>query len=282
MDQSPAPRSHPQTTSSDVVARILAIALEHPDWGCVRVAERLKAEGPGVSSPTVQNILIKHGLGGKPERVARLEEAFLAGEQPTLTPEQEVLITRQNPAFRERIDAPTRPGELLVQESFIVGYFDRLGKLYMHAIVDAWSGYAFAELYPGKRAEMAVAVLNARALPFYARRYVPVGAVLTDHSHEYGTYPYQAYLGMHDVVHRTTDVRGPSKHGMYERFHDVVMREAVPALDKGPSVMTIDGPRAAFAAWLATYNAERTQPGFPTRGQAPGAYFEGWMKLPRG
>lgn len=278
----PTPRkAHPQTTPQVLVDRILAIALDHPEWGCVKVAERLKAEGPAVSSPTVQNILIKHGLGGKPERVARLEAVHLADGRP-LTPEQETLVARANPAFRERAAWPAGPGELLVQESFIVGYFDRLGKLYLHAVVDAWNGMAFAELHPGKRAEMAVALLNRQVLPFYARRYLKVGAILTDHSHEYGKYPYQGFLDLHDVGHRTTDVRGPAKHGAYERFHDEVMAELFAAVDRGPTVMTIDGPRAQLAAWLAGYNARRPSPGFPNRGRAPLEAFEAYMALPKG
>ena len=268
-----AARAHPQTTPPEIVARILAIALECPDWGCVRVAERLKAEGPGVSSPTVQAILLRHGLGGKADRVRRLEELHLADGR-ALTPGQASLIARQNPAFREREAAPTRPGELLVQESFIVGYFDRLGKLYLHAVVDAFNGYAFAELYPGKRAEMAITVLHRQALPFYAARGLPVGAVLTDFSHAYGRYPYQLFLTLRDIAHRTTEVRGPSKHGVYQRFHDEVLAGCFRELDRGAGVMSLDGPREALAAWLRFYNVERPSPGFPNRGAPPLAALE--------
>lgn len=275
-----ARKAHPQSTPAAMIDRILAIALAHPEWGCVRVAEQLKAEGPGVSSPTVQNILIKHGLGGKPERVRRLESVHLA-EDLALTPAQEALIAHANPAFRERHAWPSRPGELLIQESFIVGYFDRLGKLYLHAAVDAWNGMAFAELFPGKRAEMAVALLHRQVLPFYARRYVKLGAVLTDHSHEYGKYPFQVFLDMHDVGHRTTEVRGPAKHGAYERFHDEAMEELFKPIDRGATVMDIEQPRAALAAWLARYNAQRPSPGFPNRGRAPLEAFEAYKAIPK-
>lgn len=277
----PGAKAHPQTTPPEIVARILDLALAHPDWGCVRVADKLKEAGPGVSSPTVQNILIKHGLGGKPERVRRLEDVYLADAVP-LSAEQETLIARQNPAFRDRLGAPQRPGELLVQESFIVGYFDRLGKLYLHAVVDAWSGMAFAELFPAKRAEMAVSVLNKHVLPFYQKRYLGLGAVLTDHSHEYGKYPYQIFLDMNDVGHRATEVRGPSKHGMYERFHDEIMAECFKNIDRGAGVLDIAEPRAILEAWLRHYNQERPSPGFPNRGAAPKAAFETWMAIPKG
>ncbi|MDB5100233.1 MAG: Integrase, catalytic region [Cyanobacteria bacterium RYN_339] len=272
---------HPQATPPATIARILSLALEHPEWGCVRVAEQLKAEGPGVSSPTVQTILIKHGLGGKPERVRRLEEAHLADGRP-LTAEQEALITRANPAFRERAAWPARPGELLVQESFIVGYFDRLGSLYLHAVVDAWNGMAFAELYPAKRGELAVALLNKQVVGFYEERHLRPGAVLTDLSHEYGKYPYQMFLELSQIGHRTTATRGPGKHGAYERFHDEVMEECFKPMERGASVLDIAAPRAALAAWLARYNAERPSPGFPNRGQAPGRAFESYMALPKG
>ena len=69
----------------------------------------LKLEGISVSSPTVQNILIKHGMGSKYERWLKLEE--LAAEQAIeLTPEQVALIEKANPCFRERHVESSRPG----------------------------------------------------------------------------------------------------------------------------------------------------------------------------
>ena len=61
-DLPPVHRSHPQTTAPEVVERILGLSLEHPAWGCCRLSALLRLEGTPVSSPTIQNILAKHGM----------------------------------------------------------------------------------------------------------------------------------------------------------------------------------------------------------------------------
>src|SRR5215469_11034115 len=43
-DLPPIHKTHPQTTAPEVVATILALSLEHPAWGCVRLSERLKLD----------------------------------------------------------------------------------------------------------------------------------------------------------------------------------------------------------------------------------------------
>jgi transposase-like protein len=100
-DLPPVHKSHPQTTPEESVQAILELAMKQPAWGCVRLSDYLKLEGISVSSPTVQNILIKNQMGSRYERLLKLEEA--ATEQKIeLTPEQILLIEKANPAFRER------------------------------------------------------------------------------------------------------------------------------------------------------------------------------------
>ena len=65
--------------------KILGLCLEYPEWGCDRLAWYLTLKGEAVSSPTVQKILIRHGLGKVAQRRAlasRLEEE---GIKPSFT-----------------------------------------------------------------------------------------------------------------------------------------------------------------------------------------------------
>lgn len=67
-DLSPIHRSHPQTTPAETVERILALALEHPAYGCNRIEAVLMREGKRVSAITVQKILNDHELGTREQR----------------------------------------------------------------------------------------------------------------------------------------------------------------------------------------------------------------------
>ena len=70
----PVHKSHPFTTAPWVEERILAVSLEHPEWGCGRLSDHLKREDMSVSSPTIQKILIKHSRGSRHERTHKSEQ----------------------------------------------------------------------------------------------------------------------------------------------------------------------------------------------------------------
>ena len=55
----------------ETAAAVLRLCLRHPEWGCDRLAHYLTLEGSPISSPTVQKILIRAGLG----KVRQREEA---------------------------------------------------------------------------------------------------------------------------------------------------------------------------------------------------------------
>jgi len=79
---------HPQTTPPEVVKEVLKYySAKHPSRGFTYISDQLKLHGITVSSPTVQNILIKNGLASRYDRWMKLEEKS-ATEGIKLTAEQ--------------------------------------------------------------------------------------------------------------------------------------------------------------------------------------------------
>ncbi len=270
-DLPPVHKTHPQTTPQHVVDRILALSLEHPAWGCCRLSAMLKLEGTSVSSPTIQSILAKHGMGTKYDRLLRLEEKA-AAEPIELSAEQVALIERANPAFAERHVESGRPGELLAQDLFYVGHLKGVGKVYLDAVVDTYGSYAFGFLHAGKLPEAAVAVLHNDVLPFYADRGLAVGAILTDNGREYcGTeaHPYELYLALNEIEHRRTKVKHPWTNGFAERFHRTVLDEFFRVSFRTTFYEAVEALQADFDAWLAHDNAERPHLGYRNHGRRP-------------
>ena len=155
-DLPPIHKGHPRTTLPEVVERILALSLAHPAWGCVRLSEHLKLDGTSVSSPTIQSILIKRGMASKFDRLLKLQKQ-VATEPFELSAEQISQIEKANPCFRERHIESSWPGELLAQDTFLVGTFKGVGKVYLHSIVDTYGSYAFGFLHTSKVPQAAVA-----------------------------------------------------------------------------------------------------------------------------
>ena len=104
-----------------------------------------------------------------------------------------------------------------------------MGKVYLHAVVDTYSSYAFGFLHISpKQPEAAVAVLHNEALPFYSERSVRVENVLTDNGREFcggEGHPYRIYLALNEIGHRTTKVRRPQTNGFVERFNRTALDE---------------------------------------------------------
>jgi len=90
-DLPPIHRWQPQTTPPEVVERILALAIEHPAYGCNRVEALLMLEGKRVSAITVQKILSEHALATRHNQrimgaVAREDEAMAKARDEAVDP----------------------------------------------------------------------------------------------------------------------------------------------------------------------------------------------------
>jgi len=270
-DLPPVHKYHPQTTPPEIEEKILAESARYPRWGCVKLSDWLKPRGVSVSSPTIQNILIKHKLGSRYERLLKLEERHLS-EGISLTPEQVEQIEKANPCFRERHVESSSPGELLCQDTFYVGRLKGVGRVYSQAVVDTYGSYAFGFLHTGKLPECAVAVLHNEVLPFYQQRQPPVKAVLTDNGREYcGTpvHPFELYLALNDIEHRRTKVRSPKTNGFVERFNGTILDEFFRKAFREQFFESVEALQKALDVWLHHYNTERPHRGYRNMGGRP-------------
>jgi transposase InsO family protein len=259
------------TTPLEVVARIEALALEHPAYGCNRIEALLALEGQRVSAITVQKILNDKSLGSRHERWLALERQN-ADHVIELSPEQVAFLEKLNPCFKERHVESQQPGQLLSADTFMVGVLKSIGRVYLHAVVDTHGSYAFGFLHVSKQPEAAVAVLHNDVLPFYAKLGLPLSAVLTDNGREFcGTerHPYELYLALNDIEHRKTKVRTPRTNGFVERFNGTVLEEFFRPAMHAKLFESVEALQADLDAWLHHYNHERPHLGYRNQGKRP-------------
>jgi len=272
VDLPPVHKSHPQTTPPEVVEQLLALSGDNPMWGCNRLSTELSLRGVSLSGVTIQKILEKHGLGSKYERLLKLETRALE-EGLELTAEQVAAIEKANPCFKERHVESSRPGELLNQDTFYVGHFKGVGKVYMQAVVDTYGSYAFGYLHTGKHAEHAAAVMHNDVLPQYAQWGIAVDTVLTDNGREFCgrevEHPYELYLELCGIEHRRTKVRSPRTNGFVERFNRTVLDEFFRPALRRKFYGTVEECQQDLDAWLKHYNEERPHQGYRNMGKRP-------------
>jgi len=270
-DLPPIHKTHPFTTPPETVEKVVNLSIQHPTWGCNRLSDHLKLEGVNISSPTVQDILIKNQMGSRYERLLKLEERALE-QKIELTSQQVAQIEKANPVFKERHVESSRPGELLSQDTFYVGTLKGVGRVYLHTVVDTFGSYAFGFLHTSKQPEAAVAVLHNDVLPFYAELGISVEKVLTDNGREFcGTdsHPYELYLQLNEIKHKRTKVAHPQTNGFVERFHRTVLDEFFRLVFRTTFYESVEALQADLDAWLIEYNTQRPHQGYRNRGKRP-------------
>lgn len=278
------PNSFPNETPPDVKEKVIALSIEHPAWGHLRISDNLRLEGVSISPNTVRNIWIKEDLETCYKRLFHLEEE-INGQDNDLTEEQIGLLEKANPCFRERRVESPYPGYLLSQETFHAGRIKGTGRIWLQAVVDTYGSFAFGKLYTSKLPETAVDVLYDRVLPFYASQGLKVENILTDDGREYCgqpmIHPYQIFLEQNHIKHRWTKVARPRIHGFVERFNQIVLDEFFRETFREKFYPSVEELQEDLDLWLHHYNYERPHRGYRNMGKRPIETLESEEKYQR-
>jgi transposase InsO family protein len=283
IDRLPGTRGpHPNRVAAEIETAILDHALEHPCHGATRVEQELRLKGVQVSSGGVRGVWQRHNLLTKHERLLRLERAT-AERKIELKDEQVRLLERFSPEFRERhIEAPFT-GSLLAVDTFFVGALKGVGKVYLQTAIDCHSRYAWARLYPSKLPLTAVHTLNHDVIPTFEEHGAKIEVVLSDNGREFcgrpDQHPYELFLQLEDIEHRTTRVKRPQSNGIVERLHRTLLDEHFRVEGRRTWFETIDEMQASLDDYLVTYNTKRPHQGRGMNGRTPVTVFK--SGLPR-
>ena len=104
--------------------------------------------------------------------------------------------------------------------------------------------------------------MNNEVLPTFDAHQARVSTVLSDNGREFcgrpDRHPYELFLQLEDIEHRTTQVRRPQSNGFVERPAQDPPRRALPR--PGPNQVLREHPRDADRH-LVTYNTKRPRQG---------------------
>jgi transposase len=186
-----------------VEAAVVHYATEQPAHGQVRVSNELRKKGIFVSPSGVCSIWLRHDLANFKQRLKALE-AKVAADGIILTESQVQALERKKLDDEACGEIDTaHPGYLGSQDTFYVGTFKGVGRVYQQTYVDTYAKVAHCKLYTTKTPITAADLLNDRVLPFYAEQELPVLRILTDRGTEYcgklDRHDYQLYLAVNEI-----------------------------------------------------------------------------------
>jgi len=252
---------------------IMALAIDKPAFGQVRISNELKKQGLFVSPGGVRGVWLRHDLETFRKRLKALE-AKSAQEGLILTEDQVRALERAREEKQAHGEIETmHPGYLGAQDTYYVGTIKGVGRIYQQTFIDTYSKVAFAKLYDRKNALVAADLLNDKVLPFLEGNNVPLLRVLTDRGTEYcgarEHHEYQLYLGLEDIDHSRTKTRHPQTNGICERFHKTLQDEFYSTTFRKTLYASLEQLQADLDGWLDDYNRERPHSGKYCFGKTP-------------
>ena len=252
---------------------VIAYAIEFPAHGQHRASNELRKRGIFVSGSGVRSVWVRNGLGNFKLRLKKLESQ-VASNEIILTESQVAALERKKHDDEACGEIDTaHPGYLGSQDTFYVGTFKGVGRVYQQTFVDTYSKVAFAKLYTTKTPITAADMLNDKVLPFFETQDLPMLRILTDRGTEYcgkaEQHDYQLYLALNDIEHTKTKVQSPQTNGICERFHKTILQEFYQTTLRKKIYMDIESLQKDLDEWIYYYNNERTHQGKMCCGRTP-------------
>lgn len=285
LDRLPGPRGpHPNRVSEEIEQAILDHSLEHPTHGPLRLAQELTLKGTPVSSGGVRGVWSRHNLLTRNERLLRLEK-HVSKSKVELSQEQIRLLERFSPEFRERHIETRHTGDLVAVDTFFVGHLKGVGKIYLQTVIDCYSRYAWGRLYHNKLPITAVHVMNNDVLPTFEEHDAKIRTVLSDNGREFcgrpDKHPYELFLQLEEIEHRTTKVRRPQSNGFVERLHRTLLDEHFRIMGRKKFYESLDEMQKDLEAYLVAYNTQRPHQGRNMNGRTPQKVFAQGLPKPK-
>ena len=260
-------------TPPEVEALILALSLEQPAFGQIRIANEVRQRGHSISPAGVRSVWQRHELETMKKRLKALE-AKIAQEGLVLTESQLAALEKAKGEKEAHGEFESEcPGYCGAQDTFYVGTMKGVGRIYQQTFIDTYAKIAFAKLYDRKTPLTAADLLNDRVVPFYDQHEVRLCRVLTDRGTEYCGNPehheYELYLAVEDVDHSRTKTKSPQTNGIVERFHKTVLNEFYRVAFRKRIYGSIAELQEDLDEWIRSYNENRPHQGRWCFGKTP-------------
>jgi transposase InsO family protein len=119
--------------------------------------------------------------------------------------------------------------------------------------------------------------MNGDVIPTFEAHKARIDVVLSDNGREFCSrpdqHPYELFLRLEDIEHRTTKVKRPQSNGIVERLHRTLLDEHFRVEGRRTWFETIDEMQTVLDAYMVGYNIARPHQGRGMKGRTPTQAF---------
>ena len=116
-------------------------------------------------------------------------------------------------------------------------------------------------------------MLNETVLPFFEEHEARVHTILSDNGREFcgrpDHHPYELFLQLEGIEHRTTQVRRSQSNGFIERLHRTLLDEHFRIKGRTTWYETVEQMQTDLESYFDHYNTKRAHQGRMMAGQTP-------------
>ena len=174
------------------------------------------------------------------------------------------------------------PGYLGCQDTYYVGNFKGIGKVYSQVFIDSYSRVADAKLYTDKTILLLLICLMIACYHGMSQG-IPILRILTDRGSEYKGniehHAFELFLSIEGIEHTTTKAYSPQTNGMCERFNKTMKQEFFDTAMRKKIYTDLDDLQLDLEIWLEHFNNERPHSGKYCYGKTHMQTFKDSKKL---
>jgi len=262
------PPQMPNATPTWVIDKLVQLAVLYPTRGARWYASELGAGGYDISKSGIQNLLNRHGLGTRNQRVAAAAQLALFSSGLVTDAAIDTLEDRHAGPFGFCLWAGA-PAAVVGMDCFYIGKLKGVGEVWQLTAVDTRTRIADVQIIRGRP----TAVVTARFVDLVRRRWAKRGfdidIVLTDNGGEFTGRRFIEHLEQLGIEHHRIPPRSPNHNAVVERFHQTMLEECWRPAFHRHLLASIHQLQAQANAWLGDYNTIRPNHGDWMAGRTP-------------